>query len=59
MKSSVVLMCATALYAVIAEILVDSVDFVLDGFAIDEKFLGITLFALVPNTTEFLVSFLG
>jgi Ca2+:H+ antiporter len=56
LKSSVILMCATALYAVIAEILVDSVDFVLDGFAIDQKFLGITLFALVPNTTEFLVS---
>ncbi|CAK7266710.1 hypothetical protein SEPCBS119000_002169 [Sporothrix epigloea] len=53
-KSAVILMCATALYAVIAEILVDSVDFVLDGFAIDQKFLGITLFALVPNTTEFL-----
>ncbi|CAK7267780.1 hypothetical protein SEPCBS57363_002764 [Sporothrix epigloea] len=54
LKSAVILMCATALYAVIAEILVDSVDFVLDGFAIDQKFLGITLFALVPNTTEFL-----
>ncbi|KJR82200.1 Ca2+:H+ antiporter [Sporothrix schenckii 1099-18] len=53
-KSAVILMCATALYAVIAEILVDSVDFVLDGFSIDQKFLGITLFALVPNTTEFL-----
>ncbi len=55
LKSSVILMCATALYAIIAEILVDSVDFVLDGFSIDQKFLGITLFALVPNTTEFLV----
>ncbi|CAK7201279.1 hypothetical protein SEUCBS139899_003982 [Sporothrix eucalyptigena] len=53
-KSAIILMCATALYAVIAEILVDSVDFVLDGFSIDQKFLGITLFALVPNTTEFL-----
>lgn len=53
-KSAIILMCATALYAIIAEILVDSVDFVLDGFSIDQKFLGITLFALVPNTTEFL-----
>lgn len=37
-----------------AEILVDVVDVVLDGFAIPEKLLGITLFALVPNTTEFM-----
>lgn len=29
-------------------------DFVLEGSGIDEKFLGITLFALVPNTTEFM-----
>lgn len=49
-------MGATILYALIAEILVNTVDVVLDGVAIDEKFLGITLFALVPNTTEFLVS---
>lgn len=56
LKSSIILMSATVLYAIIAEILVDTVDVVLEGFAIDEKFLGITLFALVPNTTEFLVS---
>jgi len=30
------------------------VDIVLEGSGIDEKFLGITLFALVPNTTEFM-----
>ncbi|KAK1761543.1 hypothetical protein QBC47DRAFT_419881 [Echria macrotheca] len=54
LKSSVILMGATVLYAVIAEILVDTVDVVLESFEIDEKFLGITLFALVPNTTEFL-----
>jgi Ca2+:H+ antiporter len=36
------------------EILVDTVDVVLGSIAIDEKFLGFTLFALVPNTTEFL-----
>lgn len=56
MKSSMILMGATILYALIAEILVNTVDVVLEGVAIDEKFLGITLFALVPNTTEFLVS---
>jgi Ca2+:H+ antiporter len=56
MKSSIILCGATVLYAMIAEILVNTVDIVLTNVAIDEKFLGITLFALVPNTTEFLVS---
>lgn len=54
-KSSIILLGATILYAIIAEILVDTVDVVLENVDIDEKFLGITLFALVPNTTEFLV----
>ncbi|KAL8790461.1 MAG: hypothetical protein Q9213_000613 [Squamulea squamosa] len=54
MKSAVILLGATVLYAVIAEILVNTVDIVLESVDIDEKFLGITLFALVPNTTEFL-----
>jgi Ca2+:H+ antiporter len=54
-KSSVILLAATLMYAIIAEILVNTVDSVLESAAIDEKFLGITLFALVPNTTEFLV----
>ncbi|KDN52055.1 hypothetical protein K437DRAFT_254605 [Tilletiaria anomala UBC 951] len=49
-----VLLACTVLYAIIAEVLVDVVDVVLDGSGIDEKFLGITLFALVPNTTEFM-----
>lgn len=53
-KSAVILLGATLLYAVIAEILVNTVDVVLESVDIDEKFLGITLFALVPNTTEFL-----
>ena len=55
-KSTVILLGATFLYAVVAEILVNTVDVVLESVDIDEKFLGITLFALVPNTTEFLVS---
>lgn len=55
-KSSIILLVATILYAIIAEILVNTVDVVLESVDIDEKFLGITLFALVPNTTEFLVS---
>ncbi|KAG9046632.1 hypothetical protein FS837_003954 [Tulasnella sp. UAMH 9824] len=52
--SATVLLSCTVLYAAIAEILVDVVDVVLQGSGIDEKFLGITLFALVPNTTEFM-----
>lgn len=54
LKSVVVLLTATVLYAVIAEILVDTVDVVLTNIQIEEKFLGFTLFALVPNTTEFM-----
>jgi Ca2+:H+ antiporter len=53
-KSAIILMTATIAYAIIAEVLVNTVDVVLDSVDIDEKFLGITLFALVPNTTEFL-----
>jgi Ca2+:H+ antiporter len=53
-KSAVILLTATVAYAIIAEILVNTVDAVLGASDIDEKFLGITLFALVPNTTEFL-----
>ncbi|KAJ5090430.1 hypothetical protein N7532_009114 [Penicillium argentinense] len=53
-KSSIILLGATILYAIIAEILVNTVDVVLESVDINEKFLGITLFALVPNTTEFL-----
>lgn len=53
-KSYIVLLSATLAYAIIAEILVDTVDAVLSNVNVDQKFLGITLFALVPNTTEFL-----
>lgn len=52
-KSTVILLGATVLYAIIAEILVDNVDAVLSNFPINPKFLGLTVFALVPNTTEF------
>lgn len=41
-------------YADPVEILVDVVDVVLEGVKIDEKFLGLTLFTLIPNTTEFM-----
>ena len=52
--SAGVLLACTLLYALIAETLVDQVDVVLKGSGIEEKFLGLTLFALVPNTTEFM-----
>ncbi|KAF9427630.1 hypothetical protein BGZ76_002244 [Entomortierella beljakovae] len=50
-KSGTVLITCTVLYSIIAEILVNSVDAV---SSIDEKLLGLTLFALVPNVTEFM-----
>ncbi|KAF9579065.1 hypothetical protein BGW38_004840 [Lunasporangiospora selenospora] len=50
-KSATVLLSCTVLYSIIAEILVDSVDAV---SSIDEKLLGLVLFALVPNVTEFM-----
>lgn len=56
-KSTTILLVSTLLYAIIAEILVDCVDVVLANFSIDPKFLGLTIFALVPNTTEFVNAF--
>lgn len=56
-KSTTILLGATLLYAIIAEILVDCVDDVLKSIAINPKFLGLTIFALVPNTTEFVNAF--
>ncbi|KAI9474093.1 MAG: hypothetical protein EXX96DRAFT_596945 [Benjaminiella poitrasii] len=53
MSYSVLFGC-TLLYSIIAEILVQTVDDVMENVAIDEKFLGLTLFALVPNITEFM-----
>jgi Ca2+:H+ antiporter len=48
-KSFTILFGCTLLYSLIAEILVDTVDTVMESLAIDEKFLGLTLFALVSN----------
>lgn len=53
-KSTFILLFATVLYAVIAEILVSSVDGVLESSSLNPKFLGLTILALVPNSTEFL-----
>ncbi|KAJ8663323.1 calcium/proton exchanger [Lichtheimia ornata] len=53
-KSFTILFGCTLLYSIVAEILVDTVDEVMKNLAVDEKFLGLTLFALVPNITEFM-----
>ncbi|CAR26864.1 hypothetical protein ZYGR_0I01360 [Zygosaccharomyces rouxii] len=53
-KSTFILLFATVLYAIIAEILVSCVDGVLESSSLDPKFLGLTILALVPNSTEFL-----
>ncbi|KAI8616602.1 hypothetical protein BC830DRAFT_190265 [Chytriomyces sp. MP71] len=66
-KSATVLLLATLFFSVIAEVLIDSVDHVIDSgsptagsmvattgkWVIDEKILGLTLFAIVPTITEF------
>lgn len=53
-KSALILLTATLAYMIIAEILVDTVNVIRDSTNVDEKFLGLTLIALVPNTTEFI-----
>ncbi|KAJ8329144.1 hypothetical protein QVD99_004849 [Batrachochytrium dendrobatidis] len=52
-KSALVLLACTVLYSIIAEVLIDSIDFVLETFPMDEKTLGLTIFAIVPTITEF------
>lgn len=52
-KSAVILCACTVLFSLIAELMVKSVDVVVEGLHIREKILGLTLFALVPNVTEF------
>ncbi|CAJ0827488.1 15097_t:CDS:10 [Entrophospora sp. SA101] len=59
LKSGIVLVICTILYSAIAEILVSNVEVVLKKDPDDkishgyEKLVGLTLFALVPNVTEF------
>ncbi|KAI9139848.1 hypothetical protein BKA69DRAFT_1126265 [Paraphysoderma sedebokerense] len=52
-KSTVVLLACTVLFSIIADLMVDSVEFILNGTPLSAKFLGLTLFALVPSVTEF------
>ncbi|KAJ1742417.1 hypothetical protein LPJ78_002390 [Coemansia sp. RSA 989] len=53
-KSAFILCTCTVIFSLIAEVLVDTVDVVIQGLGIKEKYIGLTLFALVPNVTEFL-----
>ncbi|EEU34197.1 uncharacterized protein NECHADRAFT_101770 [Fusarium vanettenii 77-13-4] len=51
-KSLLILLGATILYGILANIIIEMVDSVLKEVSVDEKFVGLTIFALVPNTTE-------
>lgn len=53
-KSALILLICTILFSLIAELLVDTVDGVISSANMDAKFIGLTLFALVPNVTEFM-----
>ncbi|PIA17629.1 hypothetical protein COEREDRAFT_91701 [Coemansia reversa NRRL 1564] len=53
-KSAFILCSCTVIFSLVAEVLVDTVDVVIQGLGIKEKYIGLTLFALVPNVTEFL-----
>lgn len=54
-KSSVILLLSTVLFSLLAELLVDTVDEVIAQSGLDKKFIGLTLFALVPNVTGRLI----
>ncbi|UPL01753.1 hypothetical protein LCI18_012687 [Fusarium solani-melongenae] len=51
-KSLLILLGATILYGILANIIIEMVDSVLKEVPVDEKFVGLTIFALVPNTTK-------
>ncbi|KAJ1672640.1 hypothetical protein EV182_006789, partial [Spiromyces aspiralis] len=53
-KSATILCGCTVIFALIAEVLVHTVDVVINDLGIPEKLIGLTLFAIVPNATEFL-----
>lgn len=58
-KSLMILLGATILYGILANIIIEMVDSILKEVHVDEKFVGLTIFALVPNTTEIWVRFLA
>ncbi|KAI8587225.1 hypothetical protein BDZ88DRAFT_509103 [Geranomyces variabilis] len=52
-KSAIVLLGCTVLYSLVAEVLISSMDDVVEKLGIGEKVLGVTLFSWVPLVTEF------
>jgi Ca2+:H+ antiporter len=54
--SSAVLLGCTILYTLIAEILIDCLDEIIEHFPMSEKTLGLTVFAIVPTVTEFCIN---
>ena len=56
-KSGLILLACTVVYSIIAEILIDAIDEIIEVFPIREKTLGLTIFAIVPTVTEFCKSF--
>lgn len=56
LKSIIVLLVSTVSFSLLAEVIIDQVDHVFSrdtNSGINEKFLGLTLFALIPSVTEF------
>jgi Ca2+:H+ antiporter len=53
-KSIAILLISTVVFSLLAELLVDSVDEVIASLRLDPKFLGLTVFAIVPSFTEFM-----
>ncbi|RGP70927.1 ynl321w vnx1 calcium h+ antiporter localized to the endoplasmic reticulum membrane [Fusarium sporotrichioides] len=51
-NSLLILLTATVFYCLLAVILIDAVDTILQEFYVEERFLGLTIFALIPNATE-------
>jgi Ca2+:H+ antiporter len=54
MKSVVILLTCTVLFALLAEQLVQNSKSTADALGISDKFMGLTIFAIVPSFTEFL-----
>ncbi|KAJ3274218.1 hypothetical protein HDV01_003291 [Terramyces sp. JEL0728] len=52
-KSAGILLGCTVAYSLIAEVLIDSLDEILEILPMSEKTLGLTIFAIVPTVTEF------
>jgi Ca2+:H+ antiporter len=56
--SAGVLLTCTILYTLIAEVLIDCLDIIIEEFQMSEKILGLTIFAIVPTVTEFCIKYL-